>query len=248
MGMPRARALSARATCCSGVPPGSCAAGVGHKVKPLSDVRRPEARSAGIDRPEGVTRCFQVSVNKVEPSKSDLARNLLAKDCLRATLFDEMEECWPKVPLVIKPAAFACRAERLTWARAGPHFAVIGPSCGAQGMTPDADSGEEVTLCVSSEIAWLDIYDAPFVDISGRNMSGSDQVSQPLRGVRVDLVVVGGHGPLEKNPGSLPTPGETSRNAAGTAMIRTARRRPRRSPRPFPAQPPGSQHSLLRSR
>jgi hypothetical protein len=35
-------------------------------------MRRPEARSAQIDRSDGVARAFQVSVNKVEPSKSVL--------------------------------------------------------------------------------------------------------------------------------------------------------------------------------
>jgi hypothetical protein len=49
-------------------------------------VRRTEARSAEIERPDGVARSFQVSLNKVEPSKSVLARNLLAKDDARAAL------------------------------------------------------------------------------------------------------------------------------------------------------------------
>ena len=44
--------------------------GVGHPVQPLPDVRRTEARSAGINRPAGVTRTFQVSLYKVEPSKA----------------------------------------------------------------------------------------------------------------------------------------------------------------------------------
>jgi hypothetical protein len=69
--------------------------GVGHEPKALSDVRRTDARSAEIDRPDGVTRCFQVSVNKVEPSEAVLARNLLAKDCCRAMDFDEMEPRGP---------------------------------------------------------------------------------------------------------------------------------------------------------
>jgi hypothetical protein len=45
------------------------ALGVGHKVQSLPDVRSTEARSAGIDRPDGVTRSFQVRRNKVEPSE-----------------------------------------------------------------------------------------------------------------------------------------------------------------------------------
>jgi hypothetical protein len=56
---------------------------------------RPEARSRGNDRPDGVTCSFQVSLNKIEPSVSVLARNLFAKDCDRAALFNEPMECWP---------------------------------------------------------------------------------------------------------------------------------------------------------
>jgi hypothetical protein len=81
----------------------------------LSDVRRTDARSAQINRPEGVLRSFHVSVNKVEPSKSVLARNLLAKDRDSARLrsLNEVEPRRPQVPLVSKPSSFACRAERL---------------------------------------------------------------------------------------------------------------------------------------
>jgi hypothetical protein len=46
--------------------------GVCHEVQPLPDVRRPEARSAEIQTPDGVALSFQVSVNKVEPSKAVL--------------------------------------------------------------------------------------------------------------------------------------------------------------------------------
>ena len=73
----------------------SRADGVTHPVESLSDVRRTEARSAGINAPPGVTRSFQVSEYKVEPSKSVLARNLLAKDNDRAVDADEMVERGP---------------------------------------------------------------------------------------------------------------------------------------------------------
>jgi len=69
--------------------------GVAHEVQSLPDVRRPEARSAGIRRPDGVTRSFQVSRNNVEPSKPVFARNLLAKDCVRRALANEPEPCGP---------------------------------------------------------------------------------------------------------------------------------------------------------
>ena len=56
---------------------------------------------------------FQVSENKIEPRPSSRAFNLLPKHDVRATLSDEPVEGGPKVPLVSKPASFACRAERL---------------------------------------------------------------------------------------------------------------------------------------
>lgn len=59
--------------------------GVGHRgeVDPVSFVRRPDARSRKRDCPAGVVFTFQVSLNKVEPSKSVLTRNLLTKDDFR---------------------------------------------------------------------------------------------------------------------------------------------------------------------
>jgi hypothetical protein len=57
--------------------------GVGHpdgtEVEPLSDVRRPDARSAQIRSPDGVALSFQVSANNVEPREAIPARNLLPK-------------------------------------------------------------------------------------------------------------------------------------------------------------------------
>jgi len=63
--------------------------------EPLPDVRRADARSAGIGRPDGVARCFQVSVYKVEPSEAVLARNLLSNNDVRTVLSNEMVESRP---------------------------------------------------------------------------------------------------------------------------------------------------------
>ena len=73
----------------------SLADGVGHEPESLSDVRRADARSAEINRPDGVALVFQVSANKVEPSKAVFACNLLAKDALRSALADEPLPCRP---------------------------------------------------------------------------------------------------------------------------------------------------------
>jgi hypothetical protein len=96
----------------------SSARGVGNparsdEVESLTDVRRTDARRATIERPEGVTRRFHVIEYKVEPVEAILRRDLFAKDDIRAADVDEMVPGRPEVPLVIKPAAFARRAERL---------------------------------------------------------------------------------------------------------------------------------------
>lgn len=135
--------------------------GVGHgdKPKPLSDVRRADARSAEIDSPDGVVRCFQVSVNKIEPTEAVLARNLLAVDDARAALRDELEPRRPQVPLISKPNAFACLAERLAGARTCPYWTVVRPPGEAQRVAPDADAGKEVALSEPGKVAWSHILD-----------------------------------------------------------------------------------------
>lgn len=101
------------------------AAAVGHPVHAVSDVRSADARSRERDGPEGVAQSFQVSLYKVDPRPDVRACNLLTKDDWRAALLDEVVEGGPKVPLVSKPAAFACRAERLARARSGPNSSTI---------------------------------------------------------------------------------------------------------------------------
>jgi hypothetical protein len=65
------------------------------EIESLPDVRSTDARSAQIQRPDGVSLAFQVSVYKVEPSEAVLARNLLAKDDARSALADEVEPVRP---------------------------------------------------------------------------------------------------------------------------------------------------------
>lgn len=64
-------------------------------VEALADVRSTDARSAEIVSFPGVARSFQVSLYKVEPSESVLARNLLAVDLDRAAMLDEPEGVRP---------------------------------------------------------------------------------------------------------------------------------------------------------
>jgi len=133
--------------------PGSIARGVGHEVQSLPDVRRPDARSAGIDRPDGVTRCFQVSANKVEPSKTVRACNLLAKETLRLKLSDEPRPVRPEMALITESTLAPCGAEGLAGEAPGPDRPIVGPTGEPQGVTPDADPGAEVDLGEPSQVS-----------------------------------------------------------------------------------------------
>jgi hypothetical protein len=103
----------------------SRAAGVGHPVEAVADVRGTEARSRERDRPEGVTHGFHVIVYKVDPRPDISACNLLTKDDCRAALCDEVVPGRPEVPLVSKPATLARLAERLARATSGPNRLTI---------------------------------------------------------------------------------------------------------------------------
>lgn len=156
-------------------------------------MRRTEARSAGIHRPAGVARSFQVRRYKVEPCKTVTACNLLAKDCDRPALTDKMEERGPQVPLVRSPLSFACRAERLAGTGTCPDGTVIRPSCATQSMGPDSDTGEKMTLPESGKVGRHDIFNTPCVNFPRRDMSGFHQLPQPCGCKRVYLVIVGAH-------------------------------------------------------
>ena len=152
MRLPFATALRLRSKNASGVPFAGSDTGVGHEVKPLPDVRCAEARSAGIDRPDGVTRCFQVSANKVEPSKSVRTCNLLAKHCVRSALANEPRPVRPEMALITESTAAPRCREGLAGETGGPDSLGIFPSCETQGIRPDADAGAEVDLGESSDV------------------------------------------------------------------------------------------------
>ena len=94
----------------------SAAVGVGHEPDSVPAVRSADARSRQNRCPAGVACSFQVSLNKVEPSKSVRACNLLAKDMLRAALADEIEGDGPKVSFVVGSKSFAGAGKGLAWA------------------------------------------------------------------------------------------------------------------------------------
>ena len=146
------------------------------------------------DRPNGVVFTFQVCGNKIEPTVPNRRRNLLAKDNIRAALADEVEPHGPEVPVIFDALLISGGAERLAGARACPNRSVVGPSGEPQGAALPSDTGEEMALCVGIEVVWPDIGNTPCVNVSWGDMPGGNQVTQPLGGERVNLVVVGPQG------------------------------------------------------
>jgi len=49
-----------------------------------------------------------------------------------------------------------------------------------------------MALRVASQIVGLDVADVSFVNIAWRDVSSGDEVSELLRGIGIDLIVVGG--------------------------------------------------------
>lgn len=180
----------------------SVAVGVGHPPEALPEVRRTDPRSWEIHNPEGVATPFHVSVYKIEPAEAVWTRNLFTKDDWRARDADEVEPVRPEVPLVSKPKALACAAERLARAGAGPDWGgVVGVSGEAQGVGPAPQAGKEMRVDESSEVVRSNMLDWPGVDFAIRQLALLDQVPQPERAVLVDFVVVG------------PAPGHQTRGA-----------------------------------
>ena len=163
--------------------------GGGHPVEPLPDVRRPDARSAQIGGPEGIAQCFQVSSYSGEPETPIIARNLLSKDRWRSALGDESNHLRPEVTFVLFAALFACARERLTGTGAGPDWPVIGPPGEPERVAPSADTGKHVDLGSSVKVRSFQVAYRPIVHFAERDVFVFDQLSQPPRGERVDLVV-----------------------------------------------------------
>jgi hypothetical protein len=163
--------------------------GEGHEEEPLPDVRSTDARSAQIRRSDGVTLVFQVSRNSVEPREAVRTRNLLSKDDWREALADEPEPVGPEVPIVREAPAPPGRAEGLTGTGSGPNRRIVGPPGEAEGVGPDTNSGEEVTLLVFADVACAELSDAAIVNAPSSNVPTVGEVSEPFDCIWFDLVV-----------------------------------------------------------
>jgi hypothetical protein len=138
----------------------------------LPDVRRPDARSAQIGGPDGISQSFQVSAYSGEPFTSILARNLFPKHSCRSALADERVKSGPKVSLVFVALSFSSARKRLTGTRTCPDGLVFRPTGEAQCVRPSSDAGEEMALDVSAQVVWPDIADASVVNVSVWDKSG----------------------------------------------------------------------------
>ena len=97
----------------------------------------------------------------------------------------------PEVSFVGMAFALSSARKRLTRAGAGPDSAVIGPSGKPERVGPSADAGKEMALVVSGEVARAHVNDASLVNVSARDEVRGDEVSEPLSGIGVNLVIVG---------------------------------------------------------
>jgi hypothetical protein len=86
----------------------------------------------------------------------------------------------------------ARNGEWLARARACPNRSVVRPSGESKGVGPSADPGEEMALPVSGEVVGLHVNDASLVNVAWCDVSGGNEVAEPLGGIGVDFIVICG--------------------------------------------------------
>jgi hypothetical protein len=135
---------------------------VGHKPITISEMVRVRARGLQWDCPHGVTQGFQVTSHEMDPVRR--ARNLFSKHDWRLSLGDKAAEFRPEMAFVFEPFLLARNRERLTGATTCPNRSIIGPTGSPEGEAPASDSGEEMALGKSGEVARSNISNIPFVN------------------------------------------------------------------------------------
>ena len=114
---------------------------------------------------------------------------MLAKDNWRATLADEPEPGRPEVALVGKTTSASCDTEGLARAAPGPNWEVIWPRCERERSRPATDPGKGVEGPDTGEVPAPQLSDVSIIDSSIAQMSSLNEVSEPLDGVWLELVV-----------------------------------------------------------
>jgi len=105
-------------------------------------------------------------------------------------MLNKVKPVWPNVPLISKPIAFASRGERLAGARSGPDWHFIRYAGAPQREAPNPNTCEKVALGVSADVEWVDIEDAPFINIALGNFFCFDKLPQDCSREWVELIVI----------------------------------------------------------
>jgi hypothetical protein len=91
---------------------------------------------------------------------------------------------------ILEAFAFSSVGEGLTGARARPNRSVGGPVGKLECQVPSGDPGEEVTAGEAVEVDGLHVSDVPLIHESRYDEPGRNEVSEPLSGEGIILVVV----------------------------------------------------------
>ena len=102
---------------------------------------------------------------------------------------EETEPFGPEVAVIGEAFGAPRRREGLTGATPRPNRSSVGPLGRAEGVRPDSDAGEEVGLLMGDDVLCFQVSNGPGVDDTWRDVSGRNQVANPLRRVRLDFVV-----------------------------------------------------------
>ena len=94
------------------------------------------------------------------------------------------------MPLIVDPAPASHGAEGLAGREPVHSSRSSGQLDQAPASPQSADSSEEVDVPISGKVGRLDILDRARVDIAGRELTSSDEATEPFGRVRIRLVVV----------------------------------------------------------
>lgn len=167
--------------------------GDGNPIQSLAAVPFSDASSAQIGGPDSIGVALQIRANAGQPFVASLSRNLLSKNDCRSALGDKASKDWPQMPLVCEPDLLPGRGKRLAGAGTSPNRSAVSPSGKSERMRPSTDAGEEMALDIPSDVVGPHIGDRSLVNVASWDVSGGDKIAKPLRGIGVNLIVIGGH-------------------------------------------------------
>jgi len=150
------------------------------------------------NRPAGVADAFQIKTHSVEPILANRSRNLFSHDDRGPDGTDETEEDGPEVALVRRALLLTGGAEGLAGSASSPQGALVGPSGKTGGKAPAADTGEKVALCETAQVRRSHVENRPLINFPFSYQIFVYEVTQPLGGVRLHLVVIRAHKPVSR--------------------------------------------------